>query len=215
MTWPRRTRTGRPERGTLPSVPDPILTVCTANVCRSPFLERVLQGALRRGPGPARDLVVGSAGVRAHEGVEPPPVIAKLVTAHGGNAEGMSSTPLTADHVARAGLILTATREHRSAVVRLHRRGLRTAFTMREFARLLDGLELPDRNGQHLAPDLAELVAAAAARRGTLPPLAPGLGDVVDPIGRDLEVYEQAVAQMVPVVDALTAALTTPAAAGR
>lgn len=193
-------------RGTLLSVFDPILTVCTANVCRSPFLERVLQHALDTALRPAGRITVHSAGTRARVGVRSPDIVGELITAHGGDADHLEPTLLTAEHVAGAGLILTATREHRSAVVRLDRRGLRTAFTMREFARLLDGLVPEAGPGRHAAASLGRVVAAAAARRGTLAP-AGDLDDVVDPIGGSREVYEQAVAQMLPVVQALTAAL--------
>jgi protein-tyrosine-phosphatase len=45
-----------------------ILTVCTANICRSPMAEALLQHALRAQPEPLRSIPVISAGVRAYPG---------------------------------------------------------------------------------------------------------------------------------------------------
>ena len=186
-----------------------ILIVCTANICRSPFVERVLQAALDPAPHSASRVTVTSAGTRARAGARPPEIVGELIAAHGGDPVGLESTLLTAEQVAGATLVLTATREHRAAAVRLHRSGLRTAFTMRQFARLLEGLVLPDGPGRHVAPDLARLVSAAAQRRGSLAP-AGDMDDVLDPIGGSRELYQQAADQMLPVVDALAAALARP-----
>lgn len=45
-----------------------ILTVCTANICRSPMAEVLLQHALRAQSDPIKSLQVLSAGVAAHNG---------------------------------------------------------------------------------------------------------------------------------------------------
>ena len=177
-----------------------ILTVCTANLCRSPLLERVLQGSLDRALGP-RVVDVRSAGTRARAGIESPPVVRELVAANAGDPTGMLSRALTPQLVGDAALVLTATRDHRADVVRLDRAGLRTTFTVREFGRLLDGLDW--RGGA----DLPGLVRAVAARRGTLPPVPPEQDAVPDPIGRSRAVYDLVLAQLLPVVGALTAAL--------
>ncbi|MDR2676174.1 MAG: low molecular weight protein arginine phosphatase [Opitutaceae bacterium] len=49
-------------------MPGHILTVCTANICRSPMAEALLQHALRAEPEPLRSLKVVSAGIAAHQG---------------------------------------------------------------------------------------------------------------------------------------------------
>ncbi len=48
--------------------PGYILTVCTANICRSPMAEALLQHALRGQPEPLKSLKVISAGVAARGG---------------------------------------------------------------------------------------------------------------------------------------------------
>lgn len=189
-----------------------ILTVCTANLCRSPLLERVLQGSLDRELGP-RTILVASAGTRARAGVESPAVVCELVAANAGDPTAMVSRELTPELVGDAELVLAATREHRAAVVRLNRSGLRTAFTVREFGRLLDGLQLPvdvrsaGDGASAGAADLAGLVRAVAARRGTLPPVSADDDAVPDPIGRGRDAYDAVLAQLLPIVGALTAAL--------
>lgn len=45
-----------------------ILTICTANICRSPMAEKLLQHALAAEEGPVKDLKVVSAGVAAGYG---------------------------------------------------------------------------------------------------------------------------------------------------
>jgi protein-tyrosine phosphatase len=178
-----------------------ILTVCTANLCRSPLLERILQGSLDRVLRAERAIRVVSAGTRARPGEPSPPIVRELVAEHAGDPSAMVATALTADLVQDAELILTATREHRSAVVRLHRRALRTTFTVREFGRLLDGLDLSEPVG------LPGLVRAVAGRRGRLPPVPAEADAIADPIGGGRAGYESAVLHMLPVVDALTSAL--------
>lgn len=178
-----------------------ILTVCTANLCRSPLLERILQGSLDRVLRADRSIQVVSAGTRARPGEQSPPIVRELVAEHAGDPSAMVATALTADLVQDAELILTATREHRSAVVRLHRRALRTTFTVREFGRLLDGLDLSEPVG------LPGLIRAVAGRRGRLPPVPAEADAIADPIGGGRAGYESAVLHMLPVVDALTSAL--------
>ncbi len=50
------------------SAPGPIVTVCTANICRSPMAAALLQHALAAQPEPLRSLRVVSAGVAARAG---------------------------------------------------------------------------------------------------------------------------------------------------
>ena len=50
------------------SAPDTIVTVCTANICRSPMAAALLQHALAAEPEPLRSLKVISAGVAARPG---------------------------------------------------------------------------------------------------------------------------------------------------
>ena len=80
-----------------------ILTVCTANICRSPMAEALLQHALRGQPEPLKSLKVVSAGVAARQGerVSENSVIALKKV--GINLSGHTSQPLTRELVDDAG----------------------------------------------------------------------------------------------------------------
>ncbi|HET7475458.1 MAG TPA: low molecular weight phosphatase family protein [Dermatophilaceae bacterium] len=163
-----------------------VLLVCTGNVCRSPFAERVLAHQLDQlGIPPDRRVRLASAGTAALVGESMDPRCAAHVRSAGGTAENFRARQLTADMVADADLVLTATREHRAAVARLHPRSLGYAFALRDFAVLVGDLPRPWRPHDGPASTVAGRTAAqAAARRGLSPPLPVGEADIVDPFGR-------------------------------
>jgi len=164
-----------------------ILIVCSGNICRSPMAERLLRLAL--GAASAR-VRIGSAGTVADSGRGMTAEAAAVLAGYGATPDGHSSRPLSRELVDEAGLILSATRQHRSAVVSLSPSALRRAFTMRQFARLLESLTPDDVRGM---TDLSELVAAAADQRGHLLPLnRPDDDDIPDPYLRDRSAYDEA-----------------------
>src|SRR5688500_1096387 len=106
-------------------------------MCRSPIAERLLRVRLRERLGPAADQVaVASAGTGALEGQPMDPVEAETMRSLFGSDDGFAAHRLTADQVRTADLVLTATREHRAATVRLAPQASRRSFTLREFSRL-------------------------------------------------------------------------------
>lgn len=185
-----------------------ILVVCTGNVCRSPFIERLLQSelALRSaGDGP----VVRSAGTGALVGQPMDDRAAAQLRAAGGSAEGFLARELTKEMVAEADLVLTATRGHRGRVATLHPPSLRYAFTFRDFAGLAEEVDLA---GLPAAPEdprgrLRALVAAVAARRGVNPPLSPRQADIVDPYRREDQVFTQMSEQVLGAMPSVLTAL--------
>ena len=116
------------------------LVICTANVCRSPVTAALLAGTL------GSETEVKSAGTRAYLQEKRCPMAAEWlrewVSREDSNgrvsADGAKGIPtqLDADLVRGAGIILTASREHRSAVVRLVPRAQQVTFTIRQAARL-------------------------------------------------------------------------------
>lgn len=166
-----------------------ILVVCTGNICRSPLAERLLQQRL------GAEFEVVSAGTHGWEGAEMDRAAAAELRRLGGDPTGFRSSPLRAEHICAADLVLTATRAHRSAVLAEEPSALLRTFTLRELA--------------HLAPRLegdvpTDLVAQAAKLRS-----AADLDDydVPDPYGAPTQRYQEVAdtiaACVAPVADAL------------
>ena len=185
--------------------PARILTVCTGNVCRSPFIERALQAELDRSWGPGRvEVVSAGTGALVDEPMNPPAL--RVLEAAGYTADGFRARALTPEIVASADLVLTATRRHRGLVAQLHPRALRCTFTLREFADLVSDLPR-DTPAADPVEHVRTLVQAAAARRGLRPPLADAEADVIDPYLRDEAVFEQMSQQIMAALPVVAAAL--------
>lgn len=166
-----------------------VLTVCTGNVCRSPLVERLLQQRfdVLRGPGTVR---VRSAGTGALAGHAMDARSAAILSELGGEPAGFVARGLTTGMVSQASLVLTATREHRSQVVRLQPRALRYTFTVREFATLLEYVpddRLPSWTDP--AQALRQLALLAKSARASLPRAEPAMFDIADPYRQDDQVY--------------------------
>jgi protein-tyrosine phosphatase len=184
-----------------------VLIVCTGNICRSPFIERVLQVQLdQKLSGSGRGVVVRSAGTGALVGSEMDAQAAAQLVAHGGDPAGFRARDLTPALIAESDLVLTATRAHRGKVALMSPKALRRVFTFRDFADLVDGIDVgptpADQRGW-----VGQVTEKAAASRGLKPPLAPDLADIVDPFRRRDDVFASMARQVVdslpPVVRAL------------
>jgi protein-tyrosine phosphatase len=131
--------------------PFTILTVCTANICRSPVIEILLRQLLD-----PDQFVVRSAGVQGWRNAPVDSMVVLELERLGARADGFVSRVLEDEMVDDADLILTATREHRAEVLSRCPGALRRTFTLLEFAGLVDGVE---------ATSPRELVASAYRRR--------------------------------------------------
>ncbi|HWG93012.1 MAG TPA: hypothetical protein VNU66_02150, partial [Mycobacteriales bacterium] len=103
------------------------------------------------------------------------------LAAHGVDGADFRARELVAEHVAGADLVLTATREHRASAVVLHPRASARTFTLREFARLVEGVDAASLPAGDAVERARALVRAAAARRGLVPPDRPEDDDLADP----------------------------------
>ncbi len=188
-----------------------VLVVCTGNVCRSPFIQLLLQRELdTRRPDDGPRTVVTSAGTGALAGQGMDARAAAQAAAYGLDASGFVARQLTAPMVAEADLVLTATRTHRGHVATLHPKALRYIFTLLDFAELAGRL---DRDGLGDAPVgtqawLQSVVRVVAARRGLEPPLEAAQADVVDPYRRADELFVQMADQISRAVPAVAAVLS-------
>jgi protein-tyrosine phosphatase len=159
-----------------------VLHVCTGNICRSPMAERIMRTALATAwPEQADRFLVESAGTWGHTGSPMEPYALSTLASLGVDAAGFRARELVAEHVVAADLVLTATREHRASAVVLHPRASTRTFTLREFARLVDGVDPASLPAGDAVARAQALVRAAASRRGLVPPERPEDDDVSDP----------------------------------
>ena len=128
-------------------MPGTILTVCTANICRSPMAAALLQHALAGQPEPLRSLRVVSAGVAARVGdliSENSVVALKKV---GLDISGHRSRPLTRELLAEATLVLCMTETHRAMIQLTNEPQPKNLFLFREFLPRAADKEIGDPYG--------------------------------------------------------------------
>lgn len=175
-----------------------ILTVCTGNICRSPAAEYLLNEAL------GASVRVTSAGTRAVVGH---PVERTMDALLPMATDAFAARQLSPRIVQNADLVLALSREHRSRVVALAPTAVRHAFTIREFARIV---QLPDFLGSptHGTPGaaLSEMIPRAAVARARARVADPAADDIADPIGRSEDVFRSSLAHISDAVDIIAAA---------
>lgn len=150
-----------------------ILTVCTANICRSPLMELLLRKQLD-----TSIYEVGSAGVRGYSDAPMDGDAAQQAVRFGADPQYFKSRPLTEDMVKVSGLILTATREHRSSVLAVSPEALPRIFTLLEFAQLAD---------EYSGEPLDKIISDASRHRSH----AIGEIDIGDPFKQGELVHQQ------------------------
>ena len=194
-----------------PSVETPalnILVVCTGNICRSPLAEKLLQSRLTAAGIPA---IIISAGTRAMVDHPMTDEAAFLATRYGAEPSLHAAQQLTPDRIAAADLVLTATREHRGEVVSLHPRANRYAYTLNQFARLVEANPpAVEFSVVETTPTINTYLAEISTTKGlALPPLEPSDDDIEDPYRRSAEVYDR----VGMVIDESVTTITTALAA--
>ena len=157
-----------------------VLFVCTANICRSPFMEITA----RELAGPDAPVEFSSAGTHGFREYPMGEVMASTLIERGLSAETFLSRPLTASLIEDADLVLTAEASHRAFILDDHAAAFRKVFTLGQAAEVVrnspEGLTGP------------ELVRALGERRGASEPRL----DVRDPYGRGAKAAEAAAEQI-------------------
>ncbi|MCF6521613.1 protein-tyrosine-phosphatase [Streptomyces sp. JJ36] len=191
-----------------------ILHVSTGNVCRSPITERLTRHALADRLGGARSggIVVESAGTWGHEGAPMEEHAAAVLLEHGADPDGFLGRELLDEHVIRADLVLTATRDHRAQVISMgHSAGLRT-FTLKEFTRLVRAIDPATLPAPGTTAGVVEraraLVQAAAALRGWLLAPSPEADEIYDPYGAPIPYFRSVGDEISQALDPVVTALT-------
>lgn len=160
-----------------------LLFVCHANICRSPMAERLARLVLTDHLAPAAGSTVrtASAGTHARAGAPMHPSAAQVLRELGADPSDFSSRLVSADLLANASLVLTATREQRAFCVRLAPVAVRRTFTIRQFGRLSAALDATTV-GTAPAGRVAALLERIAVTRGAFQPVRPDEDDLADPV---------------------------------
>jgi protein-tyrosine phosphatase len=165
-----------------------LLFVCTGNVCRSPFAQVLARHLLvaRLGGRAADHFEVSSAGVQAIVGSPMHPVTRAQLGRwglEGGTAGQFVARQLSSPMIGSMHLVLGVSPGHRSAVVGCEPAALSTAFSLREFARLVSSIEQRSLPVDPVVRAHA-LVEEARLLRGLVPPADSDGDRIPDPMGQ-------------------------------
>lgn len=171
-----------------------IMTVCTGNICRSPYAHLALGHALEAvRPGVFE---VSSAGTQALIGQGVDPGSASILAGHGVAHEGLAARQISERLLESTDIVLPLEVSHRKIVLSYSPRHLKRAFTLKELARLLDSAGEREPWTQRLAG-----LATPEERWGALPShlarerglsrVPDGADDIADPYRQPQEVFDR------------------------
>ena len=175
-----------------------ILMVCTGNICRSPMAEQMLREKLAARN--LKNIVVDSAGVYAMEGESMTVEAASAMRTVGYAPTTHVAKQATSEVIASANLVLTATQDHRTDIVRTLTRANRFTFTIKEFANLAAYVAEPDPDVElPVATDLADKLVITSMARGYAPEVANA--DIEDPYQRGQQVFDATREELEPLLE--------------
>jgi protein-tyrosine phosphatase len=132
------------------ATPGIILTVCTANICRSPMAQALLQHALQAQPEPLKSFKVISVGVAAREGDRVSTNSVEAMKKVGLNIAGQTSRLLTRELLDQATVVLCMTESHRAMIQLTFSPVPRNVYLFREFMPRSADKEIGDPYGSPL-----------------------------------------------------------------
>lgn len=171
-----------------------VLMVCTANHCRSPLAEFLLRDQLAGIDLPGTPWSISSAGTDALVGRPMHEYSQQVLSESGITPAHFVGRQITEDIARSHDLILTASREHRAAVVSLVPAVMGRVFTLKQFARL--AAAVPSREGADWSEFGHFLVREAKFARSAVQPVEAELEDLQDPIGWPIEAYRRCAAEI-------------------
>ncbi|MBA4084735.1 MAG: low molecular weight phosphatase family protein [Kytococcus sp.] len=185
-----------------------LLTVCTGNICRSPYAHLALQhglDAVRPGA-----FEVSSAGTMALIGNAVDPGSASILTSRGVSSETFAARQISEQILEDTDIALPLEVEHRKAVLSYSPRHLKRTFTLKEFVRLLDAADAREPWTARLAG-----LATVEERWGALPShlarerglsrVAEGADNIADPYRQPQEVFDRMAAEVDAAVERIVA----------
>jgi protein-tyrosine-phosphatase len=127
--------------------PVTIVTVCTANICRSPMASALLQHALAAQPEPLRSIKVVSAGVSAHPGEAVSENSVAALKKVGLDVSSHRAQTLTQRQLDEAAMVLCMTESHRAMIQAQAHPAPKNLFLFREFMPPPSDKEIADPYG--------------------------------------------------------------------
>lgn len=177
-----------------PDLPVRVLTVCTGNICRSPYAAALLRDGLQWARPGAFE--VSSAGTHAVVGRAMDPESHRLLEAHRVDDSAFRARMLTARVLREQDLVLVMTGQHRAHVLdeepAAHRRTVGLVDLARTLGEVGDHAAwqrlLDERGATGVASRWRELPLVLAAHRGRR---AGRVSEVPDPVGRGRSAFER------------------------
>ncbi|WP_151085395.1 adenylyl-sulfate kinase [Nocardioides cynanchi] len=176
-----------------------VLFVCTANICRSPYLELRARQLL----GPDSGVEVSSAGTHGFDASPVSDTMAAEFARHGTDVEAFRSRAATGELVDAADLVLTAEASHRTRLLEDRPAAFRKIFTLGQFVASAQAAD-PSLRGR-------ELIEALANRRVAASPAH----DIDDPYRRGPEAARRAAVTMEALLEVAVDRLRRPAPTDR
>jgi protein-tyrosine phosphatase len=173
-----------------------VLTVCTGNHARSPFMEYLLGSVLAS----TGAFEVRSAGTQALVGECMADDSRRLLEERGIDSSAFRARAITSAMIAEAHLVVTASREHVDDVVEMQPNALSRSFTLLELATIARAAPAATRFG-------TSFVTHAARNRPTYRPSELEASDIADPFGRGGAAFDAMAAVAVPAIRAVAAHL--------
>jgi sulfate adenylyltransferase len=164
-----------------------VLFVCTANICRSPYLELRARQLL----GPESGVEVSSAGTRGFDAEPVSDTMDAEFARYGTETTSFRSRLVTGGLIDDADLVLTAEAAHRTRLLEERPAAFRKIFTLGQFVASAEAVQ-PTLRGR-------ELIAALANRRVPASPEH----DIADPYRRGSEAAQRAAVTMDALLDVL------------
>ncbi|WP_460812539.1 adenylyl-sulfate kinase [Nocardioides salsibiostraticola] len=182
----RASKPSDPQSNESAEAPLNILFVCTANICRSPYME-LRARALATELGAADSLNFSGAGTHGFNEHPMDSTMAEALAQRDTTTEGFSSRPLTKALIAEADLVLTAEGSHRSFILDDHPGAFRKVFTLGQFAAAAEAATTSDSgiSGR-------DLITSVGQRRGG----ADRSLDIADPYRRGPDAAETCATQI-------------------